>query len=74
MSNKVMPIVGVVLIAAGAIALARGNFSFTKEEHEANIGALELSVKERETVSIPPLVAGGAIVVGIALLFLGRRS
>lgn len=74
MSNKVMPIVGVVLIAAGAIALARGNFSFTKETHEANIGALELSVKEKETVSIPPWAAGGAIVIGVALLFFGRRT
>jgi len=74
MNNKVMPIVGIVLIAAGAIALARGDFSFTKEEHEVNIGALELSAKEKETFSIPPWVAGGAIVIGVALLFLGRRS
>jgi hypothetical protein len=74
MSNKVLPIVGVVLIAAGAIALARGDFSFTKETHEANIGSLELSVEEKETFSIPTWAAGGAIVIGIALLFAGRRS
>jgi hypothetical protein len=74
MKSKVMPIVGVVLIAVGAIALARGDFSFTKEKHEANIGALELSVTEKETFSIPPWAAGGAIVVGVALVFLGRRS
>lgn len=74
MSNKVMPIVGVVLIALGAIALARGDFSFTKDTHEAKIGSLELSVEEKESFSIPPWAAGGAIVIGIALLFLGRRK
>ena len=52
MSNKVFPIIGVVLIAAGAIALARGGFSFTKDTHEAKIGSLELSVEEKETFSI----------------------
>ncbi len=73
MSNKVMPIIGVVLIALGAIALARGDFSFTKDTHEAKIGSLELSVEERQSFSIPAWAAGGAIVIGIALLFLGRR-
>jgi len=74
MNNKVLPIVGIVLIAAGAIGLARGDFSFTKDTHEANIGSLEFSVKEKETFSVPTWAAGGAIVIGIALLFLGRRS
>ena len=73
MSNKAMPIIGVVLIAAGAIALARGDFSFTKETHEAKIGSLELSVEEKETFKIPTWAAGAAIVIGIALLFSGRK-
>ena len=74
MSNKVMPIVGVLLIAAGAIGLARGDFSFTKETHEAKIGSLEFSLKEKESFAIPPWAAGGVIVLGVVLLFVGRRS
>ena len=74
MSNKAFPIIGVVLIAAGAIALARGDFSFTKETHEAKIGSLELSVEEKESFQIPTWAAGGAIVIGIAMLFAGRKS
>lgn len=73
MSNKAMPIIGVILIAAGAIALARGNFSFTKETHEANLGPIEFSVKEKETFSVPAWAAGGAIVIGVVLLFMGRK-
>ena len=74
MSNKTLPIIGVILIAAGAIALAKGGFSFTKETHDAKIGSLELSVEEKESFKIPTWAAGGAIVIGIAMLFAGRRQ
>jgi hypothetical protein len=30
-------------------------------------------VEEKESFSIPSWAAGGAIIIGIALLFLGRR-
>ena len=61
-------IVAMVLIVAGILALAYGSFSYTKETHEAKIGPLELSVKEKETVNIPVWAGVGAIVVGGILL------
>ncbi len=73
MKKLVMPILGVVLIAAGGYALARGDVSYTKDTHEANIGPVEFSIKEKETVNIPKWASVGAIVVGIALLFSGRK-
>jgi TRAP-type C4-dicarboxylate transport system permease small subunit len=57
-------IVAMVLIVAGILALAYGSFSYTKETHEAKIGPLELSVKEKETVNIPVWAGVGAVVVG----------
>jgi TRAP-type C4-dicarboxylate transport system permease small subunit len=61
-------IVAVILIVAGILGLAYGSFSFTKETHEAKIGPLELSVKEKETINIPVWAGVGAIVVGGILL------
>jgi TRAP-type C4-dicarboxylate transport system permease small subunit len=61
-------IVAMVLIVAGILALAYGSFSYTKETHEAKIGPLELSVKEKETVNIPVWAGVGAVVVGGILL------
>ena len=61
-------IVAMVLIVAGVLALVYGSFSYTKETHEAKIGPLELSVKEKETVNIPVWAGVGAIVVGGILL------
>ena len=66
-------IVAIVLIIAGALSLAYGQFSFTKETHQAKIGPLELSVKEKETVNVPVWLGGGAIALGVVLLVAGGR-
>ena len=66
-------IVALVLIVAGILGLVYGNFSYTKETHEAKIGPLELSVKEKETVNIPVWLGGGAIALGVVLLVAGGR-
>jgi drug/metabolite transporter (DMT)-like permease len=67
-------IIGALLIAAGAAGLAYGSFSYTKDTHQAKLGPIELSVKERETVSVPTWAGGLAIVVGIALVLVGRKN
>ena len=65
-------IVGIFLLVAGALGLVYGSFSYTKETHQAKLGPIELSVKERETVNVPVWAGGGAIVAGALLLLLGR--
>jgi hypothetical protein len=67
-------IVAIVLIAAGVLGLAYGSFTYTKETHEAKLGTLELSVKDRETVNIPVWAGVGAIAIGGALLLVGGRK
>ncbi|VWX63368.1 conserved hypothetical protein [Burkholderiales bacterium 8X] len=67
-------IVGILLIVAGIAAIGIGGFSFTKETHQAKIGPLELSVKEKENVNIPGWAGVAAIVVGGALLVFGGRK
>jgi multidrug transporter EmrE-like cation transporter len=61
-------ILAIVLIVAGVLGLVYGSFSYTKDTHEAKLGPLELSVKEKETVNIPQWVGVGAIIVGAILL------
>jgi TRAP-type C4-dicarboxylate transport system permease small subunit len=67
-------IAGMVLIAAGALALIYHGFSYTKESHDAKIGALELSIKNKETVDVPTWAGVAAIVAGAALLLVGNRK
>jgi hypothetical protein len=67
-------IVAILLIAAGILGLVYGGFTYTKATHEAKLGPLELSVKDRETVNIPVWAGVGAIVVGGVLLFVSTKK
>jgi TRAP-type C4-dicarboxylate transport system permease small subunit len=67
-------IVAIVLILAGVLGLVYGSFSYTKETHEAKLGPIELSVKEKQTVNVPVWAGVGAIVVGGALLLFASKK
>ncbi|WP_422088733.1 hypothetical protein [Variovorax sp.] len=67
-------IVGILLIVAGIAALGLGSFSFTKETHEAKLGPLEFSMKEKQTINFPAWASVAVIVVGGALVLLGGRK
>lgn len=64
----------IVLIVAGALGLAYGSFTYTKETHQATLGPIELSVKDKETVNVPIWAGVGAIVLGGVLLLLGSKK
>jgi uncharacterized membrane protein len=66
-------IVAIVLILGGVLGLVYGSFSYTKETHEAKLGPIELSVKDKQTVNVPVWAGVGAIVVGAGLLLLGNK-
>ena len=74
MNSKAITIVAIVLIALGAFGLARGKLSYTEETHEAEIAGIELSVKDKQTVTVPQWLSIGAIAVGALLLVFGRKQ
>jgi len=65
-------IVAIILIVAGAVALAYGGFSYTKETHKADIGPIHLSVQEKDQVNVPQWAGIGAILLGVVLLVLPK--
>ena len=69
-----LKIVAIILIVAGALGLAYGSFTYTKDTHTAKLGPIELSVKDKETVNVPVWVGVGAIALGGALLLFGRKK
>ncbi|HJX17534.1 MAG TPA: hypothetical protein VJ437_04985 [Acidiferrobacterales bacterium] len=64
----------IVLIVAGALGLVYGSFTYTKDTHEAKLGPIELSVKDKETVNIPVWAGIGAILIGGILLLTGSKK
>ena len=69
-----MRIAGIVLIVLGALGLLYGGFSYTRRRDTARMGPLSVSVEQRESVPVPPILGGIALVGGIALLLIGGRK
>jgi len=67
-------VLAIVLVIGGVLGLLYGSFTYTKETHDAKIGPLELSVKDKETVNIPVWAGVGAIGIGGALLLFGSKK
>lgn len=63
-----LKIVAIVLIVAGIVGLVYGKFTYTQATHEAKLGPIDLSVKEKRTVNIPLWAGIAAIVAGGLLL------
>ena len=66
-------IVAVLLIVGGILGLVYGGFTYTKKTHDAQIGPLELEVKEKERVNVPMWAGVGAIVAGALLLLVPAK-
>ena len=67
-------IVAIVLIVAGIAGLVYGKFTYTKATHEAKIGPIDFSLKEKKTVNVPMWAGIGAIAAGLLLLVVPRRT
>jgi hypothetical protein len=67
-------IIAIILIVAGALALAYGGFSYTKDSTAVKLGPVELKVQEKQTVNVPVWAGIGAIVIGGLMLVVGGRQ
>ena len=66
-------IVGAVLIVIGMVALLWGGISWTEEETILDIGPIQATAEERETIPLPPVLGGIALAAGAVLLLLPSR-
>jgi hypothetical protein len=68
-------ILGIVLLAAGLVGLAVGTFQYTRQKKVLDAGPIHIERKATETVTIPPLAAGGVAALGLVLTVIaGRRK
>jgi hypothetical protein len=70
---KPSKILGIVLLVAGVLALVFGGIPYA-EKHTADLGPLDVSVKEEKRVALPVWLGVGLVVLGGGLLLVpGRR-
>jgi di/tricarboxylate transporter len=55
------------------VLLAGPVFTYTKHEKVVDLGPVEVTAANRKHVSLPPVLGGAALVVGVVLLVTGTR-
>jgi uncharacterized membrane protein YidH (DUF202 family) len=68
-----MRALGIILIVLGVLALAYGGFTYTREKKVLDLGPIQASRKETNTVPLPPILGVVAIIGGGVLVFTGKR-
>ena len=71
---KPLAIVGIVLIALGIVGLAVDNISFTERRTVLDVGPLKVTADEQKSIPIPTIAGIAAVVVGLGLVFVSRKS
>lgn len=66
-------VLAVVLILVGALALAYPTITYTERDDVVDIGPLEVTTETEESIAVPRIVGGTAIVGGVLLLVFGGR-
>ena len=68
-----MKALGIILIVLGVLALAYGGFTYTHEKKVVDLGPIQATRKETNTVPLPPILGLAAVIGGGVLLFAGKR-
>lgn len=71
---KAATIVGILLIVLGIIGFAWGGISFTHQKKDVDVGPIQLSHKETNTLPISPILSTLSLVAGIGLVVVGARN
>ncbi|QEL13632.1 DUF3185 domain-containing protein [Limnoglobus roseus] len=69
-----MRLIGIILIALGALSLGYGGFSYVSREKVVDAGPIQVSADKEKYVFVPPVVGGIAVVAGLVMLASGKRD
>jgi uncharacterized membrane protein YidH (DUF202 family) len=67
-------LIGIVLIVLGVIGLVAGGISWTEREKVVDLGPLEVTTENRESIPLPPVIGGLLLVAGVVLLVANGRK
>ncbi|HXJ46232.1 MAG TPA: hypothetical protein VNK47_06110 [Candidatus Dormibacteraeota bacterium] len=72
--NRLILVLGILLVVAGVIGLAHPSFTYHKKEDVAKIGPLSATVNEEKSVEIPMALSVLLLVTGIGLTVFGMKG
>jgi len=69
-----MKTIGIILIILGIVAFAYQGITYTSREKVIDVGSVEVTANKTNTIPLPPIVGGIALVGGIVLLLVGGKK
>jgi hypothetical protein len=71
---KAATLVGILLIVLGVIGFAVGGISLTHQKKDMDVGPVQLSHKETNTLPISPILSTLSLIVGAGLVVVDVRT
>jgi hypothetical protein len=71
---KTMTLVGIILIVLGVLGFIYKGITYTEKEQIVDLGPIEVEAEDKETIPIPEILSGAAVVGGIILVAAGSRK
>ena len=71
---KTATLLGFVLIILGVLALAYQGVTYTTHKKVLDVGPIQSTKKEHNTIPLPPIVGGLALIGGIVLVAAGSKE
>src|SRR5579859_1283920 len=72
--QRLILVLGILLLLAGAIGLAHPTFTYNKKEDVAKIGPIQATVEHEKIVEIPMALSILLVVTGIGLTVFGLKG
>jgi len=69
-----MKAVGIVLLIVGLLMTVYSGFTYVTKEKVVDLGGIEITNDDEHTVNWQPYVGVGTMVIGGAVLLLGRKK
>jgi hypothetical protein len=68
------PLVGIILIVVGIIALAYQGITYTTHKKVLDLGPLQATETQHHTIPLPPVLGAIALIGGVVVLVAGSKS
>ena len=69
---KIKILIATILIVIGIVAFAYQGITYTSRENVIKIGPIEIAQEKTNTLPLPPVMGGIALVGGILILLMGK--
>jgi uncharacterized membrane protein len=71
---KTASLLGFVLIVLGVLALAYQGITYTTHKKILDVGPIQATKEQHNTIPLPPIVGGLALIGGIVLVVAGGKE